>query len=120
MHEDARAERAILSSAEAYRLVEEAREQRERAERAEAETERLRAALQSLWAVTIVGHTDDDRCPYRVGHSPTEHVVFGYGVMPLDTWVECARPGDVSDNIPHLFPRRDDVANDDADHGSDV
>jgi len=32
---DARAERAILSSAEAYRLVNEAREQRERAERAE-------------------------------------------------------------------------------------
>jgi hypothetical protein len=43
MHEDARAERAILSSAEAYRLVNEAREQRERAELAETERDHWRA-----------------------------------------------------------------------------
>lgn len=48
MHEDARAERAILSSAEAYRLVEEARSQRERAEHAEAEAERLTAKLDAI------------------------------------------------------------------------
>lgn len=36
-HEDARAERAVLSHAEAYRLVEEALDQRRRAELAEAE-----------------------------------------------------------------------------------
>ncbi|HEY5420129.1 MAG TPA: hypothetical protein VIL10_05295 [Marmoricola sp.] len=51
MHEDARAERAILSHAEAYRIFEEAREQRERAEAAEAEVERLRTALRDLLAL---------------------------------------------------------------------
>lgn len=49
MHEpDDRAERAILSSAEAYRLVAEAREQRERAERAEHERDDARR-----WAVLL-------------------------------------------------------------------
>jgi hypothetical protein len=37
-----RAERAILDRAEAYRLVEEARQQRERAEKAEAERDHWR------------------------------------------------------------------------------
>lgn len=59
---------------------------------AEAEVERLKEALRSLWDVTIVGHREDGDCPYRVGHSPTEHVVFGHDVMSLEGWVAAAKP----------------------------
>jgi hypothetical protein len=50
------------------------------------------ACLQALWGVTIVGHQPGDACPYQVGHSPTEHVVFGLGVANLDAFVAMSRP----------------------------
>lgn len=48
---DARAERAILSAAEAYRLVTENVEQRQRADRAERERDQLKAQLAALAAL---------------------------------------------------------------------
>jgi hypothetical protein len=50
------------------------------------------ACLQALWGVTIAGHQPGEACPYQVGHSPTEHVVFGLGVAKLDAFVAIARP----------------------------
>ena len=47
--EDARAERAILDRAEAYRLVTECQDMRRLAEQAEAEVARLRAALEQSY-----------------------------------------------------------------------
>jgi hypothetical protein len=63
---------------------------------AETEIARLRAALISLWDVTIVGHQEGGDCPYQVGHSPTEHVVFGHGIMSLEAWVASAKPESIA------------------------
>lgn len=63
------AENAILSAAEAYCLVEEARQQRERAEAAEAERDALRSAARAVLTASSTGalNIDEEAALARLG-----------------------------------------------------
>lgn len=85
-HTDARAERAILSHAEAYRLVEEARQMRAerdaalaRAERAEGQRDRLVEALRPFAHHSLGGWDARSERQYRI--RVTEGQVARAGIL---------------------------------------